>query len=145
MTNWEYYEDVDFSDKNIISYNIDSRDFYCKGQNIAEVEQGSSIVLDLLTINRTPEEEYYHTEQEVKDLIKRWWRESGGDGECRILRLESNDPSLSGWMLRYIEVFRTEKGFLICNRNGFVLTKTILKSPVDKSRLHHIAVKIFKR
>ena len=49
MSDWKYYEDVNFSDKNIARYNIDTRDFYCKAQTKFEVSQDVSLIEKLDT------------------------------------------------------------------------------------------------
>ena len=76
MGNWKYYEDIDFSDQSIVRYNIDTRDFYCAIQTKAQLEQmgeNDKLIakLDTTAIDKYPATKYYHTEQEVKDLIER--------------------------------------------------------------------------
>jgi hypothetical protein len=119
MKNWKYFEDVDFSDEKTTRFNIDTRDFYCQCLTNEDVEK--IIVIDSLdqeTIKEHPINEYYHTEKEVKDLLFRFLKDSGGDGGWRILSLNSNDKHVVGWQLKYIRITRTDKGFLICNRDN---------------------------
>lgn len=140
MSNWKYYEDVDFSDKNIARYNVDTRDFYCSEQSKSEVNQNSELIakLDTSVIDKYPTEKYYHTEQEVKNLIERFWRESGGDGQWRMLSLISKNKNVSNWGLKYIRITRTDKGFLVCNSYGLIISKNHLSDPVNKEPLNHI-------
>lgn len=147
MSNWKYYEDVDFSDENIARYNIDTRDFYCAVQTKAEIELNKHLIdeLDTTAIDKYPATKYYHTEQEVKDLIERFWRESGGDGDWRMLSLKSKSKSVTNWNLKYIRIVRTEKGFLVCNSYGVVISKNTLSDPIEKEYLNHIADKLYKR
>lgn len=140
MSNWKYYEDVDFSDENIARYNIDTRDFYCLVQTKEEIEQSDLVEkLDTRVIDTYPIAKFYHTEQEVKDLIERFWRESGGDGDWRCLSLKSRNKNVTNWNLKYIRIVRTEKGFLICNSYGIVINKNDLSEPIDEEYLNHIA------
>ena len=44
MSNWKYYEDVDFSDNNIARYNIDTRDFYCSVQTKEQMAVKESLI-----------------------------------------------------------------------------------------------------
>jgi len=137
MSNWKYYEDVDFSDVNIARYNIDTRDFYCAVQTKAEMEQHDRLIatLDTSKIDKYPVSKFYHTEQEVKDLIERFWRESGGDGEWRCLSLKSKNKNVTDWNLKYIRIARTEKGFLVCNAYGAIISKNDLSDPIEQEYL----------
>lgn len=147
MSSWKYYEDVDFSDENIARYNIDTRDFYCAVQTKAEVEQTDALIekLDTKLIDTYPIAKFYHTEQEVKALIERLWRESGGDGEWRMLSLKSKNKNVTNWNLKYIRIVRTEKGFLVCNSYGAIISKNDLSDPIEQEYLNHIADKLYKR
>ena len=139
MSNWKYYEDVDFSDINIARYNIDTRDFYCAVQTKEQAERPDSIIakLDTTKIDKYPVTKFYHTEQEVKDLIERFWRESGGDGEWRCLSLKSKNHNVTNWNLKYVRIVRTEKGLLVCNAYGAIINKNDLGDPIDKEYLYH--------
>ena len=141
MSDWKYYEEVDFTDVNVARYNIDTRDFYCSTQTVKEVEEQSHLIekLDTYKIDKYPASKYYHTEQEVKDLIERFWKESGGDGEWRMLSLKSKNHNVTSWNLKYIRICRTEKGFLVCNSYGYILNKETLSEPIDTEYLNHIA------
>jgi len=147
MSNWKYYEDVDFSDVNIARYNIDTRDFYCAVQTKAEMEQHDRLIatLDTSKIDKYPVSKFYHTEQEVKDLIERFWRESGGDGEWRCLSLKSKNKNVTNWNLKYVRIARTEKGFLVCNSYGAIISKNDLSDPIEQEYLFFIDNKKHKR
>jgi len=144
MSNWKYYEDVDFSDVNIARYNIDTRDFYCSVQTKEEMEKPDNLIakLDTSVIDKHPTTKYYHTEQEVKDLIERFWRESGGDGEWRKVSLKSKNAHVSNWELKYVRIVRTEKGLLVCNAYGIILSKNTLSDPIEQEYLHHLRKKL---
>ncbi len=147
MSNWKYYEDVDFSDESIARYNIDTRDFYCAVQTKAEMEEYDRLIttLDTTKIDKYPVTKFYHTEQEVKDLIERLWRESGGDGEWRMITLKSKNKNVTNWNLKYVRIVRTEKGFLVCNAHGAIINKSDLSDPIEKEYLNHIDKKMYKR
>jgi len=146
MSNWKYYEDVDFSDENIARYSIDTRDFYCAVQTKEEMEQSNLFEkIDTRVIDTYPISKFYHTEQEVKDLIERFWKESGGDGEWRMLSLKSKNINVTNWNLKYVRITRTEKGFLVGNSQNYILSKATLSDPIEKEYLNHIAHKLYKR
>lgn len=142
-SNWKYYEDVDFSDEAIARYNIDTRDFYCGVQTKEEADHPDSLIekLDTTKIDKYPVAKFYHTEQEIKDLIERFWRESGGDGEWRMLSLKSKNKNVTNWDLKYVRITRTEKGFLVCNSYGVIISKHHLSDPIEKEYLNLISSK----
>lgn len=145
---WKYYEDVDFSDKTIARYNINTRDFYCSVQTKEQIEEvKDSLIekLDTYKIDKYPVTKFYHTEQEVKDLIERFWRESGGDGEWRCLSLKSKNKNVTGWNLKYIRIVRTEKGLLVCNSYGVIINKNDMSDPIEQEYLNHISKKMYNR
>jgi hypothetical protein len=139
MENWKYYEDVDFKDENIIRFNVDTRDFYCGCQKKKDILTNEN--LDTSVIDKYPQNKYYHTEQEVKDLLKRFWQESGGDGKWRYLALKSQNQHVHNWELKYIRIIRKEKGFLVCNDNYRILSKNTLGNPIEKEYLNFISKK----
>jgi hypothetical protein len=147
MSNWKYYEEVDFSDESIVRYNIDTRDFYCSVETKEEAERPKRLIakLDTTLIDKYPVTRFYHSEQEINDLIKRFWRESGGDGEWRYLCLKSKNKNVTNWNLKYIRIVRTEKGLLVCNSYGIIINKNDLSNPIEQEYLNHIPYKIYKR
>jgi hypothetical protein len=149
MGNWTYYEDLDFSKEESIRFNIDTRDFYCGVQTQADIDSSLDVITKLNTslIDKLPSDVYYHSEQEVKDFLAKLVKESGGDGEWRMLSLISQNPNVSNWKLKYIRITRTEKGFVICNRDNYPISKEVLNEPIEKQYLNHISVdkNIYKR
>jgi hypothetical protein len=101
--------------------------------------------LDTTKIDKYPITKFYHTEQEVKDLIERFWRESGGDGDWRCLSLKGKNKNVTNWNLKYVRIVRTEKGFLVCNSYGVIISKNDLSDPIEQEYLNHIADKMYKR
>lgn len=131
--NWKYYEDVDFSDKNIKRFTIDTRDFYCLCESKCNAEDIKVIdTIDETKLKNYISDNFYHTEQDINDLLARFLKDSGGDGEWRILSLNSDDKLVRGWQLKYIKITRTDEGFLVCNRDNYILSKDVLSSPVNK-------------
>lgn len=138
MGNWKYIDDIDFSNENNLRFHIDTRDFYCLVWKKDELlVNGKGNILDTTLIDKYPAEKYYHNEQEVKELIQRLKSESGGDGEWRMLSLKHHNKQVSGWRLKYIRITRMQKGFLVCNDENYILSKSILSSPVEQEYLNH--------
>jgi hypothetical protein len=138
MAGWKYIDDIDFSDKNNLQFHIDTRDFYCLVKTADKLlVNGKGNILDTTAIDKYPTEKYYHTEEEVKELIQRFLKESGGDGEWRMLSLKSHNKQVTNWRLKYIRITRMEKGFLVCNDENYILSKSVLSSPVEQEYLNH--------
>lgn len=120
---WVHYTKIDWNDEKFNFFSIDTRDFHC-GYNNA-VHKNLSTLKNTITI-------FFHTEQEVKDLLNRLFKESGGDGEWRMIDLQT----VKNWRLKYIRIYRTEFGFLVCDSYSYALRKSILAEKVDQEHLN---------
>jgi hypothetical protein len=47
-----------------------------------------------------------------------------------------NDDRLKNWNLKYLRIYRTDRGFVVCNSEQTALNKTLLDNPVDQRYLH---------
>lgn len=72
---------------------------------------------------------FFHTPEEVVELLTRLFNESGGNIKWRSLYIDH--PQMNYW-LKYIRIYRTDLGLVICNRDNYALRKEILKSKVNK-------------
>jgi len=131
MTNWKYYEDADFSDTDIVSFSLDTRDFYCYGHLKEDMPHSLKILSAAIVNKKYHLATYYYSEKEVLDLIKRFWQESKGDGEWKFVSIISSNKNINIGCLSYLRIVRTEKGFLICNKDYNVLNKNMLNKKID--------------
>jgi hypothetical protein len=139
---WIPYTEIDFSDKTNVLFSIDTRDFHCIG--IKESDKARKP--DPWQIHRANNKpnEFYHTEEELKSLIDRYFTESGGKGEWRMFMLDGIGKSKTdNWQMKYIRIFNLSKGFLIAiaddkdRENTVILDKKTLSSPVHQEHLNH--------
>jgi hypothetical protein len=122
---WVHFSLIDWSDPKFNVFSIDTRDFHC-GYRLNDKPHK-----DIATLKKYPD--FFHTEEEVKTLIQRYFDESGGDKEWRYLSLEGYEDS---WGLKYIRIWRNELGFIICDSNNRALKKSILSLPINQKYLH---------
>src|SRR5664279_5030357 len=115
---WILLKDIDWNDPENNRFNVDTRDF-CIGYHFKKEKHK-----DYETIKKYTD--FFFTEQELKDLLNRYFEESGGEGEWRYLDLEVNNPKVNNWRLKYLRIHRTELGFLVCNSDDHAITKTVL-------------------
>jgi hypothetical protein len=78
---WNFFKEIDFSDVNIKQYHIDTKDFCCS----TDTEE-TKISIDLHKTRKQPEN-YFHTSEEIVELLNRYFEESGGK-----IRMEDVHP-----------------------------------------------------
>jgi hypothetical protein len=134
---WIPFKEVDFSDKKIKQYHIDTRDFNCLC-----LQEGKEVDIDLNKTRNNPEN-YFHTSQEIADLLQRYYEESGGAGEWRFFSLTGEAKfRTDNWQMKYIRIFRFDQGLIVTSGNRderFVMGKHMLSCSVNKreSVLNH--------
>jgi len=64
------------------------------------------------------------------DLLNRYYKESGGKGNWRMFSLGEK-----GWLMKYIRIWRTPLGFIICDCNNKALKREYLHKPICKTHL----------
>ena len=125
---WIDFNDIDWNDPENNRFNVDTRDFCC-GYSFSKVNHP-----DFLTLRKYPD--FFNTEQELKDLLNRYFEESGGKGDWRYLDLDVVNTNVNNWRLKYLRIFRTELGFIVCNSDSKAITKTVLDNPVSQKHLN---------
>lgn len=135
---WVKHTNIDFADESIIAYHIDTRDFHVSTNNYLPP-------IDLFKTRKNPDQ-YFFTPEEIKELIERYYNQSGGDGEWRMFSLEgSGRQKTEGWQLKYIRIHRLKhrmyKGkqalVIYDERSKFLFTKDILNNSVNQEFLNH--------
>ena len=117
---WIPYTEIEWNDVENNVFNVDTRDFHCGYRLESKPHK------DFDTIKKYPH--FFNTEQEVKDLIDRYFNESGGKRSWRLFSLEPSD----NWSMKYIRIWRTDLGFIICNSDNKALKKDYLNRKVRK-------------
>lgn len=125
MSAWITHKDVYFDDESIKQIHVDTRDFHCSvvDRNKPDKEGEWKSVIE----KYKGRVEYLHSASEVKSLIDRWFEESGGKRDWRHFYVDSNDTAVAGWLMKYIRIYRIDDGFIVCNRNDYMLNKNITR------------------
>jgi hypothetical protein len=121
---WVFFRDIDWECPKNNRFNVDTRDFHC-GYFWSEEKHP-----DFETINKYPH--FFHTKEELINLLERYFKESGGKCEWRFFSLDTYGDT---WLLKYLRIFRTELGYVICDSNNHALKKQILSGKVDQKYL----------
>ena len=117
---WIFYTKLDFNCPKNNRFNIDTRDFHA-GYNFQPENHK-----DWETIKKYPH--FFHTLDELKSLLDRYFTESGGSSvDWRLMELENYGEN---WQLKYLRIYRTDLGFLICDQDHKALKSEILNSKV---------------
>ena len=124
--NWKFFKEVDFSDESIVKYNVDTRDFHVGLQRQDDMEED----FDTSTLEKYPGR-FFHTSEEVVDLLERYFIESGGRASWRYFSL----LGMENWSMKYIRIRRTQHGLVICNGDNRALSREILSRSVDTENL----------
>lgn len=123
---WIPYKELDLNDKEYNVFSIDTRDFH-SGYRFEKNNHP-----DYETIKNYPH--FFHTEEEIWQLLDRYFEESGGKGKWRFFMIEGMD----NWNMKYIRIWRTDLGFVVCNSKHQALSKQILNAPVSMEHLNFI-------
>jgi hypothetical protein len=130
MDNWKFYTDVDFNDETIMQYHIDTRDFHC----ITNKEKSDEFKV-FASLDRKPER-YIFNPEEIKQLLDRYFTESGGKHTWRMFTLSGSGADYSGgWQLKYLRIYRVNNGLVVCNSQSYCLQKDILDNKVEQEYL----------
>lgn len=126
---WVFFKEIDWDCPKNNRFNIDTRDFHC-GYNWTDESHPDYHKIEKL-------EKFFFTKEELVSEIERLFNESSGIGKWRMLQLICSDARVVGWNLKYLRVWRTDKGFLICNRDNRAIPKDIISCKVNQEYLVH--------
>lgn len=109
-------KEIDWTDKEVMSYHIDTRSFQVKlSEECLQAWEQQRI--SLVNIHQ-----YTLTEEEVKELVVRYYNESGGDIPGRFFCLDG----VENWNLKYLRFYRVFDGLIAFDRNLQPLKKDFL-------------------
>lgn len=126
---WIPFKDIEWDDVENNRFHIDTRDFHC-GYFLKD-----ELHPDWKTLVKY--DHFFFTKEEVIKLVERLYEESGGKGGWRMLALVSGDHKVLNWNIKYIRIWRTEKGFLMCNSDNEAISKKVWSCKVEQEYLSH--------
>lgn len=129
MSDWKNFEVIDWADEKIKQYHIDTRDFHIATNEEEYKDTGQrSRPTPLPDVRRLKKygNDFFYTADEVKALIKRYFKESGGVQEWRFFMLKGR-KEMANWSMKYIRIYRVAEGLIVCNSDNYALRKSITK------------------
>lgn len=126
---WVKFSEIEWNDPKFNKFNVDTRDFHV-GYAWKDEEHP-----DIKTLRSYPR--FFFTEEELKKELRRLFEESGGEGEWRMIDLVSPDKRVRNWNLKYLRIWRTDLGFIICNQEDSALSKDLIQEPINQELLMH--------
>lgn len=131
MDNWKFFKEIDFTDKSVTIFHLDTRDFYCATQTEKDISG-----LNIEKISKYPLRFFWSADQ-VINILTTLFNESGGKAEWRMLTLKGDGKEYSAnWQLKYLRIHRTELGLVICDSHHKAISKQILEYPVDEENCY---------
>lgn len=127
MIDWTTFKDIEFPETEM-QFHVDTRDFACSSLT-------EKFPIDISKIKKYPYR-FFHTMEEVKNTIRDLYERSGGEGEWRCLWLKGEGAKASeNWNLKYLRIYRTDLGFVICGNDNKALSKEILSSEMESEEI----------
>ena len=123
--NWKFYKEVDFADPEAMQFHVDTRDF-----RVMVAHRVSENTPDLKKLVKYPGR-FFRSAEEVVEMLDRFYTQSGGEKEWRYLAL----PGISDWSIKYLRIYRTVHGLLVCNAYDRALPLGVLDADVDTTLL----------
>ena len=123
--NWKPYVEIDFSDPEAMQFHVDTRDF-----NVLANKSAPENAPDLTKIKKYPGR-FFHTANEIVALLTKYHWGSGGQKEWRYFSL----VGMNSWSMKYIRIYRTEHGLLVCNKDNIAPSKKKLGAHTDMQHL----------
>jgi hypothetical protein len=124
--NWKFFKEIDFTDDTAKQFHVDTRDF-----RVMPAYRESEAAPSLTKLRKYPTR-FFHTAEEVSEMLNRFYEQSGGDKEWRYLAL----PGIGDWSIKYLRIYRTPHGLLVCDNNDRALRKDVLAQDVDTEILN---------
>lgn len=122
---WVFFREIDWECPNNNRFNIDTRDFH-SGYRWSDTSHK-----DWSTIQKY--DRFFFTKDELVETLERLFIDSGGEAEWRFLSL---DTYPMGWKLKYLRIYRTDLGFVICDDEHKALKKEIFEGKIREHLLN---------
>jgi hypothetical protein len=124
MNNWIFFREIEWDDQTQ-QIHVDTRDFH-----VLKINEICEETPELHKVIKY-KERFFHSINEVKALLERYFNDSGGLKKWRKLSIKGID----GWF-KYIRILKTEYGWIVCDRDYKILNKEKLSGDVIKNELY---------
>lgn len=137
---WKPHTEIDWNDKTILLYNIDTRDFHCaevRAEDFGDVAEGKNPKpnIDLSTLKKYSDR-FFYTDEEAKAAVANLFERTGGKAEWRCIWFQGEGEKVSdNWGMKYLRIHRTKYGLLICNNKHYAINKNIFNSKISEEIL----------
>lgn len=137
---WIPFHQIDWTDKDIQSMSIDTRDFHTivnytpvkEGYKQAKIHPFRDILV--LTSKSNKNKFMYDSLEEIHKIILNLYETSGGEGKWRML---ITTDITSDWRLKYLRIYNYEGKYFITDAYNHALNKDTLTHSVNKEHLNH--------
>lgn len=120
MGDWIFFREVNW-DSDMMQAHVDTRDFH-----VSVINEPNEKQPDLAKLVKL-KDRFFHTADEVKVLIERYFTDSGGDRKWRFFCLDG----YTNWF-KYIRILKTDHGWLVCDSHFLAVGKDKLSTDVKK-------------
>jgi len=117
---WLHYKEVDFSNEEIQQFHVDTRDFH-----VSTIMEPSEDVPSLNKLKKYTDR-FFYTSLELKTLLDSLFIQSGEDKSWRYLTINGD------WNLKYLRIYRTSYGLLICDSYNYAQRKDNMVIMVER-------------
>lgn len=117
---WVFFKDIDWECPKNNQFNVDTRDFHV-GYRWNDAHK------DYDTLKKYPH--FFLIKDELVELLEKYYTDSNGKQSWRFFALENYGNS---WELKYLRIFRTELGYIVCDCDKKALKKDILNQKVKQ-------------
>lgn len=127
MNDWLHFTKINFADESLLQFHVDTRDFSClaKATPWENPPDLSKIALH--------KNDFIHTPDEIVQLLTRLQADSGGMRDWRCLMLTGSYDAVrhcGWWDMKYLRIYRTAYGIVVCNKRNYILNKRALAGAV---------------
>lgn len=127
MVDWTTFKETTFPDT-LSQIHVDTRDF-------CFLISDDNFDFDISKIQNYPDR-FFHTIESVKSVFEDLYTRSGGWANWRYLALKGEgEKSSENWNLKYIRVYNTKLGFVICGNDNKALSKSVLNSEMESQEI----------
>lgn len=115
---WPHFKEIDWDCPDFNQFNLDTRDFHCGYRK----DNGHK---DFETLKKYGKR-FFFTKEEVLEMIEDVYERSNGKSGHSYINLTGTDfgSKYGTWRMKYIRMYRTDIGWIVCDSDFTALTRT---------------------